>query len=200
MSVCCISGCTKAVRARGLCSAHYTRLLDGKDLSAPVRKVVRSASDADRLKAHVSVREDTGCWDWTASKTPLGYGQVRYKGTRELAHRASWMVFRGEIPKDASTYGTQNVLHRCDNPSCINPDHLFLGDQSDNANDAVSKNRWGKRGLKGEAHGRAVVTYDMVREIRSMESLLSARQLGERFGLSKGAVLHILKRRTWKDI
>lgn len=195
---CCIEGCERPARSLGMCGPHYRRARDGKDLRAPIRQVIRHLSDADRLKAKVAIDAVSCCWNWQASKTALGYGQMRFRGTRELAHRVSWLLFRGEIPRDDSAYGTLGVLHRCDNPSCVNPDHLFLGNQAANADDSVTKGRWGKRGCKGEAHGRALVTEEIVRAIRSSSE--TARQCAGRYGISVGTVRHIRQRRTWTHV
>ena len=151
-----------------------------------------------RLKEKVEIDPRTACWNWTASLRPTGYGQMRYLGTTELAHRVSWMLFRGPIPKAANRYGTMNVLHHCDNPKCVNPEHLFIGDQSDNAKDAVSKKRWGRRGCVGESHGKARLTEKDVLEIR--KSFLSLKQLVLRYRVSKSAIQHVLKRRSWAHI
>lgn len=140
----------------------------------------------------------SGCWEWIASHTPCGYGQVRFRGTRELAHRVSWIIFHGEIPIDDTRYGTACVLHRCDNPACVNPDHLFLGDQKANAEDSVSKGRWGKRGCKGEKHGRARLTEGDVMKIRSSDK--STRELANELGVSQSTIAHILKGRTWGHV
>lgn len=151
-----------------------------------------------RLKAKISIDPKTACWNWTASLRPTGYGQMRYLGTTELAHRVSWVLFRGPIPKAKNAYGTLNILHHCDNPKCVNPEHLFIGDQADNANDAVSKRRWGKRGCVGERHGKAILTERTVRNIRA--SPLSAQQLARKYKISKSAIQHVLKRRSWTHI
>jgi hypothetical protein len=194
---CCIVGCDRPARSLGMCSVHYRRARDGKSMAAPVRQVLRHLSDGDRIKAKILVAAN-GCWEWQASRTPLGYGQMRFRGTRELAHRAAWIVFCGPIPKDDSAYGTLGVLHRCDNPSCVNPEHLFLGDQRSNAIDSVSKKRWGPRGCKGESHGRAIVTEEIVRAIRASSE--TARQCAEKYGLSIGAIRHIRAGRSWKHV
>lgn len=151
-----------------------------------------------RLKEKVEIDPMTACWNWTASLRPTGYGQMRYLGTTELAHRVSWMLFRGPIPKAENVYGTMNVLHHCDNPKCVNPEHLFIGDQADNAKDAVSKKRWGKRGCKGENHGRSKLTEKDVRTIRTSD--LSASQLAVKHGVSKSAIQHVLKKRSWMHL
>lgn len=79
---------------------------------------------------------DTGsCWEWQKSKNPCGYGQLKYRGILERAHRISWIVFKGSIPEGMS------VLHTCDNPGCVNPNHLWLGTQGDNMKDMHNKGR-----------------------------------------------------------
>ena len=71
------------------------------------------------------------CWEWTDYRNSFGYGRLGVAGQNLMAHRVSWLLFNGHIPRD------KMVLHKCNNPSCVNPDHLYLGDARDNANDAV---------------------------------------------------------------
>lgn len=77
----------------------------------------------------------TGCWLWTGSITTCGYGQINIKYKRYLAHRLSWNVHNGAIPKGFF------VCHKCDNPPCVNPDHLFIGTHRDNMQDMLKKGR-----------------------------------------------------------
>lgn len=90
-----------------------------------------------------------GCWEWTASVNAGGYGCFNYKGKVILAHRASWMIHNGEIPKGEGHHGIC-VLHKCDNARCVNPDHLFLGTQKENIHDMEKKGR--SRHVGGENH------------------------------------------------
>ena len=81
------------------------------------------------------VRKGPGCWEWTSARLPSGYGLISWRGTEHYAHRVSWMIHHGEVP--AGMY----VLHRCDNPPCVNPDHLYPGDAADNMRDCISRGR-----------------------------------------------------------
>ena len=78
----------------------------------------------------------SGCWEWTGGRWPRGYGKVRHgPGAQLRVHCAAWALTNGPIPAGMS------VLHRCDNPPCFNPEHLFLGTQRDNVHDAINKGR-----------------------------------------------------------
>ena len=80
-----------------------------------------------------------GCWEWTAYRDPLGYGRLNVDGVPVLAHRLAYELEHGAIPDGMC------ILHRCDNPPCVNPDHLWLGTQADNSLDMASKGRWRNR-------------------------------------------------------
>jgi hypothetical protein len=132
----------------------------------------------------------TGCWLWTGScKKTSGYGDVRIGYKNVLAHRMSYAIHRGEIPDG------QCVLHKCDNRSCVNPGHLFLGTYKDNAEDRERKGRGNQ--LSGEAHPRAKLTLLDVAEIRA--SSAPSRALGRKFGVDKAIIQRIRKGEIWRD-
>lgn len=80
---------------------------------------------------------ETGCWDWTACiRSKFGYGGMKYDGRLQDAHRISWQIHNGPIPEG------MYVLHSCDRPICVNPDHLYLGSPRDNVMDAINKGRF----------------------------------------------------------
>lgn len=93
--------------------------------------------DKTKFEDKISVDEETGCWVWMLACNAAGYGV--YKNKR--AHRLSWEIYKGPIPENCGVY------HKCDRPSCVNPNHLFIGEQMDNVKDMMSKGRakfWGK--------------------------------------------------------
>jgi HNH endonuclease len=162
----------------------------------------------DRFMAKVRVDEDTGCWIWTSStqhRDPDSYGlfwdggPVRNADGRRrqmtLAHRWSYAHFKGPLPDAPSR--SFAVCHTCDRPSCVNPDHLFLGTYAENVDDARRKGRLPDR--RGEHNGRARVTADDVAAMRAAstgrhgEVSAFARQ----YGLTSATVSKILKRQTW---
>ena len=140
----------------------------------------------ERLLAKTALPD--GCWEWTAFRNRKGYGLMR-SGTRadsrtELAHRAMWEAIHGPI------IGGMHVLHRCDNPPCVRPDHLYLGTPADNATDRTLR-----------ARGRAKLTADKVRLMRqAYEAGWTLTALAQQFGISVPSTYEAVKRRTWKHV
>lgn len=140
---------------------------------------------------------EDGCWIWCAGRNKKGYGIMRWRKKMTLAHRIAYELAFGEIPDGLL------VLHNCpdgDNPSCVNPAHLWLGTNADNVADRVRKGRSKPR--RGEQHGRAKLTADDVRNIRALyaEGELSQRQIGELYGITQQHIGHIVNHKTWKGV
>ena len=138
------------------------------------------------------VVNDSGCWDWIASRNREGYGKFKVTGKDIRAHRFSYELHRGGIPKG------DHVLHTCDNPSCVNPAHLFLGRDKENIADKVAKGRQ----ARGEKQHLAVLTAEDVREIRNLYATgdYSQRQIGEIYGAAQNTISHIVLRQTWMHV
>jgi hypothetical protein len=144
------------------------------------------------------VKMGPGCWEWTAAKLPKGYGKFGAGSGRRgwvLAHRFSYQLHYNVDP------GEMLVCHKCDNPSCVNPDHLFLGTNSDNQQDSTAKGRKYTGDHKGEKN-RAIVTEEDVKKIRAEcnGKKENRKQLAEKYGLSDSGIQKIIYRRTWKHV
>jgi len=128
------------------------------------------------------------CILWPKSWHKRGYGQRYYKGRQWYAHRAAWDEQRGPIPKGMC------VLHKCDNPRCVNIEHLWIGTMADNQRDMAQK----KRSMLGERHPGAKLTGKQVKEIRA--SKLSGKELGVKYAVTRDAIYAVKKYRNWKHI
>lgn len=135
------------------------------------------------------VQKTDYCWLWAGKKGPKGYGVAVYRGHSMLAHRLSYELHYGPLFMDG-----MHVLHRCDNPLCVRPDHLFLGTAQDNMDDKVAKGRQ----TRGETNGSTKLTADNVRDIRSSREPSSV--LARQYGVGYGAIHSIRKRKTWMHI
>ena len=136
-----------------------------------------------------------GCWEWTACKLPAGYGYFGVAGRMQYAHRVAYQLYVGEIGEDLF------VCHHCDNPSCVNPSHLFLGTNTDNSRDCWSKGRGVTPDSSGEKNGKAKLTEKNVRTIRTMLAAgTTHRIIAKKFGVKRAAISKIACGRTWKNV
>ena len=140
------------------------------------------------------------CWLWIGHRNSRdGYGRLsRWKITRTplLAHRYSWMLHYGIIPQGLF------VLHKCDVPSCVNPEHLFLGTAYDNTHDMISKGRDSLfQPHFGVDHGNARLTEEAIRTIRTLSARgYSQRSIADKFGTPQSNVCRIIHRLAWRHI
>jgi len=135
--------------------------------------------------------DENGCWIWTSARTPTGYGSI-WVGSNARAHRVSWELHRGPIPVGL------HVLHRCDVPLCVRPEHLFLGTHNENMADMVAKGRYVV--MRGATNGMAKLTADDVRAIRRRWPGETYLALGRAFGVTKATVGSIIRGRTWTHV
>lgn len=133
-----------------------------------------------------------GCWGWSGFCNFFGYGQISLpSGNATNAHRVSWELHYGTIPEGMW------VLHRCDNPPCVNPEHLFLGTHEDNMRDMAQKNR----SPKGESSPVSKLTDDIVREMRSLRAQgWSQQRIADKFGVSQPLVGMVCRRKIWSHV
>jgi|JI10StandDraft_1071094.scaffolds.fasta_scaffold483116_2 hypothetical protein len=152
------------------------------------RRCPSGMSVADRLAFYSLPEPNSGCVLWTGSAIPSGYGNLRVDGKSLLAHRLSWQEQNGPIPND------MHVLHRCDVPACINPDHLFLGTDQTNSDDKVSK----QRQSRGERAGTAKLTAADVLAIRAAPG--TNRQVAKVYGVDNSQVSRIKRGHYWAHV
>lgn len=143
----------------------------------------------------VEIRGNDDCWPWVASINRYGYGQFSsghsYSQLKtSKAHRVSWTLRNGPIPSSL------HVLHKCDNPLCVNPDHLFLGTPFDNMADKVAKGR--QAHLKGTSNGHTKLTEAQVLAIRSDSR--PSRPIAAEYGVAYSLISKIKSRRQWAHL
>jgi hypothetical protein len=138
---------------------------------------------AERVLAR-AIRVD-GCLVFIGARTRFGYGRLHVGGRVEHTHRVTWEAARGSIPDGLI------VCHHCDNPPCVDVDHLFLGTHRDNVADMVAKGRASR--LIGEQSAKATLTNAQVREMRELSATLTQRELAERFDVEAGYVSVVVR-------
>lgn len=163
----------------------------------------RSASDLKDFNVTFArrfwakVREGSGCWEWTGKLTKKGYGTLRPGGresARVRAHRASWILHYGALPAGAC------VLHKCDNPPCVRPSHLFLGSHKDNVADCVRKGRRAPP-IRGSSNKSAKLKESDIPQIRALLSQgVRQRDTGRLYGVSQATILHINQGKAWAHV
>lgn len=137
-------------------------------------------------------RATNGCLEWTGCSHKDGYGQLVYHRQYWLAHRLAWTLHYGEIPAGMC------VCHRCDNPCCVDPEHLFIGSHSANMADMKHKGRR-KNVNTGTENGRAIISQSIADEIRDKYVRGSIKQvdLAHEYGVSQPLISRIIRNKHW---
>lgn len=185
----CDCGGTAVRRSDVLASGHIKTCGCGRLRSMPVGSAALPMPD----RFWSAVDKTDGCWNWTAARLGSGYGSFsRGRGTPNSgAHRVAWELTNGPVPSSI------HVLHRCDNPICVRPDHLFLGTNKDNVDDKVAKGRQSR--MIGERNPNAKLNTSDVEEIRRRHhSGQSATAIASRYGMGQTQISRIIRRETWK--
>lgn len=168
--------------------------------------------DKEVFMSYVDIQPN-GCWRWSGSTNPhrMGYGQVNIAGKQHRAHRVAYVLFKGSIPPG------KFVCHSCDNPPCVNPDHLWVGTNKENVADAVRKKRnspppvffgddnpsrkYPEKRKRGEAHPLSKGTAEQITAIR--RAYIAGETLNgmaERFGVKGSFVQDVVYGRVWRQL
>jgi hypothetical protein len=133
-----------------------------------------------------------GCWYWTGYLNAKGYGCIRVSRKTLLAHRVNYELLVSPIPSGLI------ACHSCDNPSCINPHHIFIGTMSDNMKDMVIKGRSPKN--LGEKNPNRILTAELVLEIRAKKSTMTYKAISSTYGITKDYAWNLVHNKSWKHI
>lgn len=186
-------------RSRTSCGSRFQRatalaMRCEMPLEKPTLKGIRhriGPMTIENIKQHVDIDPITGCWNWKLYRLNGGYGLKTQRGRRMYAHRLSFAITKGPIPDGCE------ILHSCDNPSCINPKHLTSGTRRENVDDCIIKGRI----ARGEQLPQTVLRECDVAEIRNRhragETMESIRQY---FKISRGCVRGVIRRINWKHL
>lgn len=147
---------------------------------------------AMRFWTKVAITTTDQCWEWKASKRPLGYGQFRYIGSKyKHAHWVAHELIKGPVPAD------KMVLHSCDNRGCVNPGHLRIGTAKDNRQDTILRNR--HNAAKGEQHHKSRLSLVAAKEIKKLLSEgVKPMDISRQFNIGHSSVYQIRDGVLWK--
>ena len=189
-----------------VCHASFTRFpshakgtLHGRPhcCSVACANVLRVAREPLEAYFWRHVSKTDSCWLWIGGKQGQGYGLISRRDTRLLAHRFSWELHHGSIAEDMV------VCHRCDNPICVNPAHLFLGTQKDNVRDMMRKDRHDHDGLElGRGPHPVKLNAAKVRAIRTKYAtgMHTQRELAAEYSVSSSTVSRIVRQQSWVHV
>jgi hypothetical protein len=182
--VCGIEGCGRLHMAKGLCSRHYYRQKRGSD---PATKSIKEKSFNERFWEKVAKQGEEACWEWIGTKHKKGYGSIRNADKMEKAHRVAYEMSKGPIPKGLL------VCHKCDNPGCVNPTHLFVGTNDDNMQDMVAKGRASRQRTTN------ILTREQAKAVYDVRYSVSATALAKEYSVAKPTIYAIWSQRNWKE-
>lgn len=150
--------------------------------------------DRENLENNVVPEPNTGCWLWLGGSSSTGYGNFHINGKQTRAHKAYYEHFKDAVPEGLC------VLHKCDTPSCVNPEHLFIGTNRDNILDMIKKNRHKRKtgSGPGEKAANHRLTNEQVLAIRKDPRSLSI--VGKEYGMDPSTIGKIKNRKLWKHL
>lgn len=181
---CSVDGCDEPHNAKGYCIVHYMRV---KSTGSTDLIGIRSMPADEVFENYLGEPTEAGCIEWQSTRGAKGYGRIYRSGKFHSAHRLSYERTHGTIPDGLI------VRHKCDNPPCVNPDHLEIGTHLDNSNDCTERQR---RRL-GEDTDHAKLSNTDALNIYALKGRETQKSIAFRYGVSREAVSRILTGRAW---
>ena len=193
---CSVPSCNNPSAKRGWCNGHYLRWYRHGDLreTEPIGEaepIMHTLETIGPLFWDQTETMPDGCIRWTGATTTAGYGRIQFSRKEWYAHRLAWTLTYGEIPAG------MEICHRCDVPGCVNPDHLFLGNHTENMRDARRKGRL----ATGDRHPGAKLTADEVREVRARRMAgETTTSLAAAFGATTATISRITTGQAYRNV
>ena len=195
MRTCEEEGCDSKHLARGFCNKHYRAWRKYGD--PQYRKITpRGLGLQERLQytgwSEVTGSLETPCWEWKGARNSGGYGKFQLRGQEWIASRAAYEATYGEIPSGLL------VRHKCDNPPCVNPEHLEVGTYQDNRDDQILRNR---RHYRPHRARMAKLSWDDVQQARKQRDAGDTLEtIARRFGVDRSTIGYVVRGDTWKTL
>lgn len=186
--VCSVAGCALAARSKGYCSLHYARF---KRTGDPLKvRYLLGTGNTPEARFWSRVDRSGTCWLWKGSTANDGYGSVTWNGRLYRCSHVAIFLTHGQWP-------ARFVLHKCDNPPCVNPEHLYEGGHVENSQDKVSRGRQSR----GEKHGNSKLTEMQVVEIKKLIAARATQtEIARRFGVDQSAISLIATGKMWQHV
>lgn len=196
MKICSIDNCEKVKWARGWCVNHYA--LWNRWGSPHINKEnnirhKKYSSLEDYLSDGFSIGNDDECWEWKKHRSKQGYGSAVWNKKSYKSHRLAYEFHKGKIPENIC------VLHKCDNPPCGNPAHLFLGTNKDNVNDRVKKGRNGNS-LGENSHLSKLKNNEVLKIKKLLAKGTHVLVISRLYDVTKETIYGIRDGKTWKHV
>lgn len=186
---CAVPGCEKPALRRVWCGVHYRRWLRTGNPTLTYRAAPGATAD-ERLRHHGWTVTESDCWEWAGHRTGRGYGRIGVSGRLMYSHRLAYEAWVGPIPDG------MHVLHRCDNPPCINPAHLFLGTDAENVRDRDGK---GRTARGAATRTNTVINIDIARTMREEAATMTVGAIAEKHGVKRELARRAILNITWQE-
>lgn len=188
---CTIQDCENKSYVKNYCIKHFQRFAKYGDPLFVKTNFGEGNTIEEKFWSRVALTANPDkCWEWQGKTNKYGYSQVKYKGKYRYVYALAWFLVKGAFSK-------LNLLHSCDNPKCVNPNHLREGTHQDNMQDMVNRNRQ----AKGEKIWTSKLTTTQVMEIKTLISnRIPLRQIAETFGVTWFCIYDIKREKNWKHI